>query len=211
MEPAKEVGGDFYDFFLIDEDYLAIVIGDVSGKGIPAALYMIIAKSIIKENFKFFKEPDKLFNYLNNDLLEFNSEDMFITSWMGIINLKTGKLSFVNAGHDPPLARLNNEYKWLKTDPNFVVGVIENIDYDIHEIQLNNEDKILLYTDGVTEANNDYNGFFSKENLMKSFSAHEDLTVEEDIAYIKKEISKFTKGQEQFDDITILLVKFYKK
>ena len=135
---------------------------------------------------------------------------MFITSWMGIIDLKNGKLSFVNAGHEPPILKSNNKYKWLKNKPNFVLGLIEEVNYDIHEIQLNDGDKILLYTDGVTEANDNYNGFFTKEGLMESFSKNSDLSVKEDIEFIKNEIFKFTKGAEQFDDMTMLLLKFYK-
>ncbi|KZX10306.1 SpoIIE family protein phosphatase [Methanobrevibacter curvatus] len=208
FEPAKEVGGDFYDFFLIDDDHLAIVIGDVSGKGIPAALFMMVSKSLLKNEAKFGMKPNHIFNIVNNQLAVDNDENMFLTAWMGILELSTGKLEFTNAGHNPPLIKNNSQkYEFLKSRANFVLGPMENINYDNNELQLTKGDKILLYTDGISESINKDKEFFGEEKIANILN-NSNLDIKESLIKIKNGVDNFAEGLEQFDDITMLILKY---
>ncbi|MDR3063498.1 MAG: SpoIIE family protein phosphatase [Methanobrevibacter sp.] len=207
-KPAKEVGGDFYDFFLIDDDHLAIVIGDVSGKGIPAALFMMVSKSLLKNEAKFGMKPNHIFNIVNNQLAVDNDENMFLTAWMGILELSTGKLEFTNAGHNPPLIKNNSQkYEFLKSRANFVLGPMENINYDNNELQLTKGDKILLYTDGISESINKDKEFFGEEKIANILN-NSNLDIKESLIKIKNDVDNFAEGLEQFDDITMLILKY---
>lgn len=208
MAPAKEVGGDFYDMFLIDDSHLALVIADVSGKGIPASLFMMISKILIKNVTTVEKEIDKVLNRVNNMLCDGNETGIFVTAWLGILNLENGKLEFLNAGHNPPLVyrKKNNIFENLKTKPNMVLAAMENMKYQKHEIYLEPEDKIFLYTDGVVEATNAENKAYGEERLERFLNANADLSAKDTIIGIKKDIDNFVGNTEQFDDITMLEV-----
>ena len=155
MNPAKEVGGDFYHFFLLDNRHFAVVIADVSGKGVPAALFMVIAKTLIKSHAQFGNEPADIFTITNNQLCEGNEAGLFVTAWMGILDLHTGDLSCVNAGHNPPLIRRRDgAFEYIKMKPGFVLAGLEDMQYTQTQLHLDTGDTLFLYTDGVTEAEN---------------------------------------------------------
>ena len=205
MEPAKEVGGDFYDFFLVDEDHLALVIADVSGKGVPAALFMVIAKTIIKNHAQNREGPAQTFTHANEQLCEGNDAGLFVTTWMGVLEISTGKFRYVNAGHNPPLLkRAGGEYEWLRSRPGFVLAGMEGIRYKENELVLAPGDQLYLYTDGVTEATNRDNELFGEERLLAALNEEPGLSVYELLPKIKKRIDDFAGDAEQFDDITML-------
>ena len=213
MEPAKEVGGDFYDFFLVDRDHLAVVIADVSGKGVPAALFMVIAKTLIKNHAQTGMEPSRVFEAVNNQLCENNEAGMFVTAFLGILELPTGRFTYVNAGHNPPLAALGGRpYDWLPSKRGFVLAGMENMSYRQQEIVLRPGDRVFLYTDGVTEALNPENALYSETRLQAFFNgaALEGKPLEEQLALLHRDIAGFAAGAEQADDITMLLIQINK-
>jgi len=210
MVAAREVGGDFYDYFFINQDTLAVVIADVSGIGIPAALFMVRAKTLIKNNALSGLMPNEVFKVVNNLLLESNEESMFVTAMLGYLNLKTGNLIFVNAGHNPPLLKHNKRFEWIRTKPDFVLAGFENTIYHQHEITLSNNDELFLYTDGVTEASNYNNELFSEQRLYNIVNNLGYYKNSDFCKIIKEEIDLFTNGIEQTDDTTILSLKFKK-
>jgi sigma-B regulation protein RsbU (phosphoserine phosphatase) len=208
MLPAKEVGGDFYDFFLIDENTLAVVIADVSGKGVPAALFMVIAKTLLKNNAQYGKSPKEVFEAVNNILCENNDADMFVTAFMGYLDIPAGRFTYVNAGHNPPLIRRNGGlFEWLPTKPGFVLAGMEGMLYKQNEVTLSAGDELFLYTDGVTEAVNNENELFTDPKLLEAANRYADLSVKELVAKIKEEVDTFAGGAEQADDITMLVLK----
>ena len=206
MTPAKEVGGDFYDMFLIDDNHLAICMADVSGKGVPASLFMMISKILIKNVSNIDKETDKALSRVNNMLCDGNKTGIFVTAWFGILDLTTGYLEFANAGHNPPLlySKSNGKFEYLRTKPNMVLAGMENVNYTKNEIQIEPGDKIFLYTDGVTEAANFDNKLYGEDRLQSLLNNNIDLSVEETIELVKRDIDKFVGKAEQFDDITML-------
>ena len=206
MIPAKEVGGDFYDMFLIDDDHLAICMADVSGKGIPASLFMMISKILIKNVSSINVEVDKALTKVNNMLCDGNKIGLFVTCWFGILDLRNGHLEFVNAGHNPPLLYSSKlgRFEYLRTKPNMVLAGMENISYRKNEIMLEPGDKIFLYTDGVVEATNIENELYGEDRLKNFLNKNLDLNVEDTINKVKKDIDKFVGKAEQFDDITML-------
>ena len=210
-EPAKEVGGDFYDFFLIDDDHLAIVIADVSGKGIPAALFMVIAKTLIKNDAQSGNTPEKVFINVNNQLCEGNDQNMFVTAWMGVLEISTGKFTFVNAGHDAPILKEENTYDWLKSKPGFVLGGMEDIKYSQNEICLKPKDRIFLYTDGITEAINKKEEQFGEERLFEIIKKKGDSEISKVLNTVKNNVDIFVGDLDQFDDITMLILEYKKK
>jgi sigma-B regulation protein RsbU (phosphoserine phosphatase) len=208
MLPAKEVGGDFYDFFLIDRNTLAVVMADVSGKGVPAALFMVIAKTLIKNNAQYGKSPKEVFETVNNLLCENNEADMFVTTFMGYLDIPTGRFTYVNAGHNFPLIKpAGEDFVWLKEKPGFVLAGMEDMFYKQHEIMLKPGDELFLYTDGITEAVNNDNDLFSDEKLLETANNYRDLPLKEFTVSIKREIDKFAGGAEQADDITMLALR----
>jgi len=208
MLPAKEVGGDFYDFFLIDDTHLAVVVADVSGKGVPAALFMVIAKTLIKNNAQYGKTPKEIFETVNNQLCEGNEAGMFVTAFMGILEIGTGKFTYVNAGHNPPLIKkADGNYEWLITKPGFVLAGLESIRYRQDEIALEQGDTLYMYTDGVTEATNAENELFTDPRLLDVLNKHKTDNLAELLHNVKKEIDLFVKDAPQFDDITMLALK----
>jgi sigma-B regulation protein RsbU (phosphoserine phosphatase) len=207
MLPAKEVGGDFYDFYFIDKDNLAIVIADVSGKGVPAALFMVITKTLIK-NCSFCKSPKNVLESVNKKLCENNEADMFVTAFMGFYNIPSGRFAYVNAGHNPPLLKKHGRgYVFLETEPGFVLAWMENAKYNEKVLTLEPGDVLYLYTDGVTEAMNGKEELFSEERLVASLNANMDSAPKELLSAIKREVDNFADGTEQADDITMLALK----
>lgn len=210
MTPAKEVGGDFYDMFLLDDTHLIIAIADVSGKGIPAALFMMISKILIKNVSKAEIHVNEIFNRVNKMLCDGNEEDIFVTAWLGLLDLTTGKLNFVNAGHNPPLiySKKRGTFDYLRTNPNMVMACMENIEYDEHEIYLEPGDKIFLYTDGIVEATNTRNILYGESRLKDFLNSHLDLNPTQNIIELKRNIRNFSGEASQFDDITMLQLDY---
>jgi sigma-B regulation protein RsbU (phosphoserine phosphatase) len=208
MIPAKEVGGDFYDFFLIDDNTLAVVMADVSGKGIPAALFMVIAKTLLKNNAQYGKNPEKVFEAVNNILCENNDTCMFVTAFMGYIDIPSGRFTYVNAGHNQPLIkRAGGKYEWMKTEPGFILAGFEDTVYNQDEIVLNKDDELFLYTDGITEAINNQEELFSDPRLLDTANDYPDLPLKDFTERVKAEIDRFADGAEQADDITMLVLR----
>lgn len=210
MTPAKEVGGDFYDFFLVDQDHLAVVMADVSGKGVPAALFMVIAKTLIKNHAQAGMAPSRVFETVNNQLCENNEAGMFVTAFLGVLEISTGRFTYVNAGHNPPLAALGGQpYDWLPSKRSFVLAGMENVHYRQQEITLLPGDRLFLYTDGVTEALDPDNALYSDSRLQAFFNEVDlaDKSLEEQLALLHQDIAAFAAGAEQADDITMLLLR----
>ncbi|MBR3140839.1 MAG: SpoIIE family protein phosphatase [Methanobrevibacter sp.] len=209
MNPAREVGGDFYDYFDIDEDNIGFVIGDVSGKGIPASLFMVKIMYLIKNHSKFNKSACEIISHVNKLSCEKNESNLFVTSWFGKLNFKSGKLSFVNAGHNYPFIMQNDgEFESLKSYSNIVLGIMDDAEYKESEIILSPGDTIFLYTDGVTEANNDYNGFYGEDRLKNILNKYKGQELNKTISEIKNDIDEFCNSQEQFDDITMFIIRY---
>ena len=211
MDPAREVGGDFYDFFFLDEERLAVVIADVSDKGISAALFMVMAKILIKNQLQNDKTPAEALEIVNNSLCENNEAGMFVTAFVGVIDLKTGEFIFSNAGHNPPLIyrSMEDKFEFLKSKHGFILGGIQDTKYVENKDSLYKNDILLLYTDGVTESVNLKEELFSEKRLGKFLNEKVDKS--KDVKYIltslREEIQDFSDGVERSDDITILGVK----
>ena len=208
MNPAKEVGGDFYDFFLVDDDHLAVVIADVSGKGVPAALFMVIAKTLIKDHAQQGTQPEEVFTEVNRLLCEANDEGMFVTAWMGVLELSTGHLSYVNAGHNPPLLRSGGKYEFLRTRSGFILAGMEGMRYRPASLDLTPGDALYLYTDGVTEAANEDRHLYGDQRLCEILNAHADSGPETLLKIVKDDVDKFVGTAPQFDDITMLGLRY---
>ena len=210
MDAAKEVGGDFYDFYLLDNDRFAFLVADVSGKGIPAALFMMRAKMTIKALAESGADVHVILSVANEKLSEENGAGMFVTLWLGIVDMKTGVLSYANAGHNPPLLRRRQgSFDYIRTRPNFVLAGMDGASYRKHEIQLLPGDEFFLYTDGVTEATNMRQELFGEARLLKVLNGVSETTPELRCKSVKKAVSSFACEAEQFDDITMLSVKFH--
>lgn len=204
MIPAKQIGGDFYDFFFLSKNRVAIVIADVSGKGISAALYMMRAKEVIKHIAKYVPSVAKIFELANNILCEGNSVCMFVSAFLAVINLKTGEMEYVNAGHLPPFLITHRKCQKIIPKPNFVLGGKENIIFETGKIKLLPNSYIVLYTDGITEAENRERKFFGEERLqsiLQTCSGSPKDLVDKVIA----EVKDFSQGALQSDDITMLV------
>lgn len=210
MDPAKEVGGDFYDFFEIDDDHLAIVIGDASGKGIPSSLYMMKAQSLIRALAKDSKyDTAKIINEANAGLCEGNEYNMFVTCWLGILDKESGELRFTNAGHNPPIVKSNGKFSYLSAKPGLVLGGFKDFEYKEAKTKLNKGDKLFLYTDGVTEAHNVRSELYGEDRLIEMVS-NLDASPYETVTKIRNDIREFSRNAEQFDDITMLMVEYRK-
>ena len=208
MEPAKEVGGDFYDFFLIDDNHLALVIADVSGKGVPAALFMMKAETTIKTLVYSYKEDTAaIMQRANKALCEGNVMEMFVTCWLGILNLNTGVLKYTSAGHNPPLIQNGEQFTYLKSKVGLVLGAMDFSKYKENTITLNRGGKIFLYTDGVTEAHNINNELYGESRLENYLNNIKSNSAEEVVKELRKDIRDFAGEAPQFDDITMLAVE----
>ena len=214
MNAAKEVGGDFYDLYLLDDNHLVITVADVSGKGIPAALFMMIMKTILKNFSMTMSNPDDftaVMSLSNNQLCQNNDAMMFVTVFMGMLDIKTGEFIFVNGGHNPPLIyrKKNDSYEYLKVAKNFVLGGMEDIDFKQQSIKLDKGDSIFLYTDGVTEALNPNNELYGEKRLRDCLNrSDKSLSVEELLTCVRNDVNSHVNGADQSDDITMLVLKF---
>ena len=210
MTPAKEVGGDFYDFFLIDDDHLALVIADVSGKGIPSSLFMMTSKALIKNQLMDGCTPAEALERMNNQLCEHNSSMMFVTVWLAVAELSPGKGVAVNAGHEnPALRRTGGNFQLLRYKHGIFAGVNKNVKYEEREFYLYPGDCIFVYTDGVPEANNEAAEMFGEERMVAALNKDPDATPEELIHSMRDAVDQFAAGADQFDDITMLCMKYY--
>ncbi|MDE7195054.1 MAG: SpoIIE family protein phosphatase, partial [Oscillospiraceae bacterium] len=209
MNPAKEVGGDFYDFFMVDERHLAIVMADVSGKGVPAALFMVIGKTLIKDHTQSGKDLGEVFTEVNELLCESNSEGLFITAFEGVLDLTSGDFRFVNAGHEIPyICKKDGKFEPYKIRAGFVLAGMEGMRYKCGEMQLEVGDKIFQYTDGVTEATNANNELYGMDRLKAILGKNSALPPAELLSGIKEDIDKFVGQAPQFDDITMLCLEY---
>ena len=212
MDPAKEVGGDFYDFFMVDDKHLAIVIADVSGKGVPAALFMVIGKTLIKDHTTQGRDLGAVFTEVNNLLCESNSEEMFITAFEGVLDLETGEFVYVNAGHEMPfICKANGDFEPYKIRAAFVLAGMEDMKYRAGSMTLEPGDKIFQYTDGVTEATNVHNELYGMERLGKILNKVKNGTPQEILPAVKADIDEFVGKAPQFDDITMLCLEYKAK
>ena len=205
MDPAKEVGGDFYDFFFTDTNKLALVIADVSGKGIPASLFMMRGKTAVKGFAEAGMSPAEVLEKANNALCEGNDAEMFITAWIGIINLETGLMQCANAGHEyPTIKRVNGDFELIKDKHTLPLAAMPGIRPKEYEIQLEPGDRLYVYTDGVPEAINEQTEQYGDERMLKVLNRDKDLPMEQILPDVRKDISDFAGNAEQFDDITML-------
>ncbi|MCL2758940.1 MAG: SpoIIE family protein phosphatase [Treponema sp.] len=204
MIPAKEIGGDFYDFYFIDKDNLVVVIADVSGKGIPASLFMVNTKTLIN-NFSTGKSPKEALESVNNKLCENNDSCIFVTAFMGIYNIPTGKFTFVNAGHNPPLLKKHKgNFEYLNTKQYIVLAIEKDTVYNEEEIYLEEGDTLYLYTDGITEAMNKKKELFGEDRLKETLNTGKFSSPKDILINVKREVDNFADGAEQADDITML-------
>ena len=211
MDPAKEVGGDFYDFFMVDASHLAVVMADVSGKGVPAALFMVIAKTIIKNQALTGDPLGQVFERANDQLCENNGEGLFVTAFMGLLDLNTGDFTYVNAGHNAPLLRRKDgNYEYLQMEPGFVLAGLDGMQYESSHLKFGKGDTLFLYTDGVTEALNPNEELFGEDRLREALNDDRgrDLQVSKLLPYIRSALEEFARGAEQADDITMLGITY---
>ena len=209
MDPAKEVGGDFYDYFLIDDDHLGMVIADVSGKGVPAALFMMASKIILQSVAMLGKSPGEILTKTNEAICSNNEAQMFVTVWIGILELSTGKLTCANAGHEyPTLKRANGPFELFKDRHGFVVGGMDGIVYKEYEIQLEPGDKLFVYTDGVPEATNIENELFGTDRMLSALNDHPDAAPIDVLKSMRKAVDAFVQDAEQFDDLTMMCLEY---
>ena len=208
MRPALEVGGDFYDNFFIDDEHLALLIADVSGKGVPAALFMMVSKIVLKHNLQHGLSPAEALNSANNELAEHNVHDMFVTCICGILNIKTGKLVYANAGHEKPFIRhKDGEFKTADVKSGFVLAGMPGYKYQNFEVQLQPGDTIFTYTDGIPEATNEKDEEFGMERLQKVLNDAKDDSVRLMCRKVRMAVKEFSGKAPQFDDITMLSFK----
>ena len=209
VEPAREVGGDFYDFFLIDKDHLCMVMADVSGKGVPAALFMMGSKIVIKNSAMLMNSPAKILTRANESICENNEQDMFLTVWLGILELSTGKLVAANAGHEyPALMRVGEKFEIIKSKHGFVIGGFEDAIYMDYELQLEPGDKLFLYTDGLPEATNCDNEMLGIDGMLDALNENCESHPEVILNGVKNAVDGFVKEAEQFDDLTMMCIEY---
>lgn len=209
MEPAKEVGGDFYDFFMVDEDHLALVIADVSGKGVPAALFMVIAKTLLKNSALNGSSPKEILEKVNNQLCENNEAEMFVTVWLGILSISTGEMVCSNAGHEyPAIRRMDGEYELFHDKHGFVLAGMEGVKYREYEVKFNPGDAFFVYTDGVAEATNSSDELFGTKRMIEALNAGKERGCENLLSTVREKIDLFVGDAPQFDDITMLSILY---
>ena len=209
MTPAKEVGGDFYNFFLIDDNHLMIVIGDVSGKGVPGALFMMVTNILISDRAHLGGSPGEILTTVNQSICEHNQAEMFVTIWLGILELSTGRIVAANAGHDDAaICRKGGSFELFKTRHGFVLGGMEGIRYREFEIRLEPGDKLFLYTDGVSEATDASCGMFGMERTIEALNRFKEQTPQEILAGVHESVDAFVGEAPQFDDLTMLCLHY---
>lgn len=207
MRPAKEVGGDFYDFYLIDKDHLGMVIADVSGKGVPAALFMMMSRILIKNYAMMGYSPAQVLEQTNNSICMNNKEDMFVTVWYGVLEISTGKITAANAGHEfPIIKKQGGKYELLQDKHGFVIGGMEGMKYTEYEIQLDSGEMLFLYTDGVPEATDGENNMYGTDRLLEAMNSKEHTDPLELLGSITDNVDQFVGEADRFDDMTMLAV-----
>lgn len=208
MTPAKEVGGDFYDFFLVDEDHLCLVMADVSGKGVPAALFMVIAKTLLKNSAQTGMNPARILETVNNQLCEGNQAEMFVTTWLGILQLSTGRLVAANAGHEYPVCRrAGGDFALVKDRHGFVLAGMEGSRYREYTLDLAPGDRLFLYTDGVTEATDEHQQLYGTRRLLDALNRSRDADPRTLLQAVQADIHAFVGAADPFDDITMLALE----
>ena len=208
MEPAKEVGGDFYDFFMIDDDHLGMVMADVSGKGVPAALFMMMSKILVSNYAMMGGSPAKVLEQVNAQICLNNKEEMFVTVWFGILELSTGKIKAANAGHEYPMLRkADGEFEIFKDKHGLVIGGMEGMRYKEYEFELEKGGTLFLYTDGVAEATNAENELFGTERMLKALNQQPQADTKTLLVNMKQAVDEFVGDAPQFDDLTMMSVK----
>ena len=209
VEPAREIGGDFYNFFLIDETHLCAIIADVSGKGVPAALFMMASTIVLVDNARMGKSPAEILKSANEAICATNREEMFVTVWLGILDLETGKLTTANAGHEYPyLKQPGGAYEMVSDPHSFVVGGLEGIVYRNYEIMMEPGARLFVYTDGVVEATDKDEVLFGTERLLNALNKEPDAEPEKLLANVKESVDRFVADAEQFDDMTMLCLEY---
>lgn len=209
MTPAKEVGGDFYDFFLVDEDHLAMVMADVSGKGVPAALFMMISKTLIKNAAQSGLSPKEALEKVNDQLCENNEAGLFVTVWLGILEISTGKMKCVNAGHEyPAIKRRGESFSLLQDRHGFVLAGMEGAKYREYELELAGGDSLFVYTDGVAEATNANQELYGTARMVEALNRKKDISCKELLGLIHQDVDAFVGEASQFDDITMLCLEY---
>lgn len=208
MTPARDVGGDFYDFFLIDDDHLALVMADVSGKGVPGALFMMVSKTILKNNAMMGKSVGEILAMTNNVICDNNDMEMFVTVWMGILELSTGKITAANAGHEYPAIMKDQCFRLYKDPHSFVIGGMDGVRYKEYELQLEKGEKLFLYTDGLPEATNEGGEMFGTDRMIDALNMHAGLNPKEILSGMKNAVDVFVGDAEPFDDLTMLCLEY---
>ncbi|MBQ3431670.1 MAG: SpoIIE family protein phosphatase [Clostridia bacterium] len=209
MDPAKEVGGDFYDFFLVDDDHLCVFIADVSGKGVPAALFMMASMIILANNAQMGKSPAQILHDTNVAICANNREEMFVTVWLGILEISTGKLTAANAGHEFPVVKLpNGDFELFKDKHGFVIGGLDGAKYKEYDIQLQPGSKLFLYTDGVPEATNSEKELFGMQRMLDALNAVPEASPRETLENMRSAVDAFVQEAEQFDDLTMVCIEY---
>ena len=208
MIPAKAVGGDFYDVFFVDNNRIAFLIGDVSGKGIPAALFMANAKTVLQNCIRDLPDLTSALCKANDVLCEGNDAEMFVTIWVGILNIETGELKFSSCGHNPPVHISGNNAEFIRIKSGFVMAGMEDVMYKENTWQLKKGDTILLYTDGVVEAETKNHELYGEERLLSCLTSLKDAKAETVVNEVKQSVDNFIDGNDQFDDLTMLCIKY---
>ena len=208
MNPAKEVGGDFYDFFLIDDDHLGIVMADVSGKGVPAALFMMMSKILLKNFAQMGASPARVLEQTNDTICQSNDEEMFVTAWFGVLEISTGRIVSANAGHEYPVLRTaDGDYALMKTRHGFVLGGMDGLQYKDYEFTLEKGGTLFLYTDGVPEATSAAEEMYGVDRLLEVMNRHREDGPVELLKAVRASVDEFVGDAEQFDDLTMLALK----
>ena len=209
MDPAREIGGDFYDFFLIDDDHLGLVIADVSGKGIPGALLMMVARAIIRNLATIGNPPAEILRNANEALCDNNPEKMFVTAWVGILTISTGVLKAANAGHEYPVLRdAGGPFAILREKHGFVLGGMRGMRYTEYELKMAPGSKLFVYTDGVPEATGADSEMFGLERMVSALNEDPDAQPETILASVRRAVDSFVKNAEPFDDLTMLCLEY---
>ena len=203
------MGGDFYDFFLTDEDHLALVMADVSGKGVPAALFMMVSKALLKNSALTGKSPGEILSSVNETICSNNKMEMFVTVWMGILEISTGKVTAANAGHEyPVICRGDRGFELFKDRHGFVIGGMDGMRYKEYELMLNPGDRLFLYTDGLPEATDADEELFGTDRMIAALNSVVNGTPADILRGVQDEVNFFVGDAEQFDDLTMLCLEY---
>ena len=212
MDPVRGVGGDFFDFFFIDRDHLCLLIADVSGKGIPAALFMMASKIILADNAKSGKSPAQILQDTNEAICANNPEEMFVTVWLGILDISTGLLTTANAGHEyPALMHADGQFELFRDRHGLVVGGMPGVKYHEHSLQMYPGSKLFVYTDGVPEATDAENALFGTTRMLEALNAHANESPKQILHGVRHAVNEFVSDMEQFDDLTMMCLEYMPK